>query len=318
MQEVAPVDKHIKGVKSYFVLQGKLVSRKLSDAGIHPLPGFLLAGLVFLALWVYLFSKVTYAPYVFVLVAVSIISNLSETRRNEFLKICFGDTKFKQLRVIENLIVALPFILFLCYKLLFLFALGLCAFAVLLALLSFKTGLSFTIPTPFYKKPFEFTVGFRNTLYLLMVAYALAGIAVWANNFNLGVFALLFVFAITLSYYSKPENEYFVWSHSLTVNRFLLGKLKTAFLYSTVLILPVLVILGLGFINQIHFALLFLLPGYAFLMGVVLAKYSAYPNEMSLPQGLLLAMCVWFPPALIAVIPYFFIRSGKRLQYLLK
>ncbi len=305
-------------MKDYFILQSKLLSRKLSDTGVNPLLGVLLAIALFIGLSVYLFSKVAYAPYVLSLIAIGVISNLSETRRNEFLKICFGDAKFKQLRVVENLIVALPFILFLCYKLLFLFALCLAIVAVLLALSSFSTSLNFTIPTPFYKKPFEFTVGFRNTFYLFAVAYALAIIAVWANNFNLGIFALLFVFAITLSYYAKPENEYFVWSHNLSVNQFLFDKLTTAFLYSTVLALPVVAILGVGFINQLHFALLFLLPGYAFLMCVVLAKYSAYPNEMSLPQGLLLAMCVWFPPALIAVIPYFFIRSGKRLQYLLK
>ena len=99
-------------MKDYFILQSKLLSRKLSDTGVNPLLGVLLATVVFVALSVYLFSKVTYAPYVFSLIAVGIISNFSEIRRNEFLEICFGDAKFKQLRVFENLIVALPFIPF--------------------------------------------------------------------------------------------------------------------------------------------------------------------------------------------------------------
>jgi hypothetical protein len=305
-------------LKQYFILQFKMINRKFSDSGVWPVMGYFISCIIFTGLSVYLFAKTEQAVYVYTLAAVMFAGRLSETRRNEFLKICFGDFRLKQIRMLENMLAVTPFLLFLCFKQLWLIALLVSVLSVLLALASFSTSLNFSIPTPFYNRPFEFTVGFRNTFYLFLVAYVLAGIAAGVGNFNLCIFALLLVFAVTLSYYANPENEYYVWSHSCSPTQFLIGKLKTALLYVTLLVLPVLFILGVAFVNQVPLALLFLVVGYAFLACIVLAKYSAYPSEMSLPQGLVLALCIWFPPALLIVIPYFFNRSTTRLQHLLK
>jgi hypothetical protein len=251
------------------------------------------------------------------LCAVALAGKLSESKRIDFLKICFGNFKLKRIRITENLIVTVPFVIFLLFKQQFLFAGILLILTILLALVHFRTTINFTVPTPFYLRPFEFTAGFRNTFYLVLAAYALTTIAVVVGNFNLGVFALLLVFAITLTYYMKPENAYYVWIFNVNSREFLLAKLKTAMLYAGFLVLPILVTLGIFFPQHIVILLAFLLLGLAYLVCMIVSKYAAYPDELSLSQGIMLALCIWLPPLLIIMIPFLFRKSQHRLRHLL-
>ncbi len=305
-------------VKKYFELQYKMTNRKFKDAGFNPLLAYLMLTTLFVGLSIYLFHKTDFAGYIYLLFALTLIGNLSETRRTAFLKICFSDKKLKKIRVSENLICSLPFLIFLLYKQLFLSALLLFVLATILALLNFRTTLNFTIWTPFSKRPFEFTTGFRNTFYIFFASYTLTAIAISVNNFNLGVFAMLLVFATTLSYYSKPENEYYVWTHNLKPNAFLLGKIKIALLFSSSIAFPIAITLAIFNPQNIGILSLFFLVGWAFLIGIIVSKYAAYPNAMNITQGILLALCVWFPPTLIVLIPYLFKKSENRLSSLLK
>lgn len=305
-------------MKEYFRLQYTMTNRRFKDAGFEPLLAYLILIVVFVALSIYLFSKTAFAEYIFVLSALSLIGKLSETRRTEFLKICFGDAKLKSIRVIENLIGALPFLIFLLYKQHLLSALLLFVLATILALLNFRTTFNFTIWTPFSKRPFEFTTGFRNTFYLFFVAYALTAIAISVNNFNLGVFAMLLVFATTLGYYTKPENEYYVWTYNVKPKEFLLGKIKTALLYSILLALPITVVMAIFYPQDIAKLSLFFVVGWAFLIATIVSKYSAYPDEMNITQGIFLALSIWFPPILIVLIPHHFKKSENQLSGLLK
>ena len=305
-------------MKEYLLLQCRMNNRKLRDAGLPPVLGYVLIVAAFVGLSYYLFSKSQYAQYIYPLLALTLLSPLAETRRCEFLKTTFGDAQYRQLRILENLILVLPFVLFLLYKQVFLLAGVLPVAAALLALNTYSSSLQYTIPTPFGRKPFEFAVGFRGTFFLYIIAYGLAGIAAAVGNFNLGIFALLMVFAITLSYYSTPEDEYYVWQHSYSPKAFLFMKYKTAVQYATLLSLPALAILGIAFYTDIHYILLFQILGYAYIACMIAAKYSAYPNEMNVPQAVLLAFAICFPPVLLIVFPYFLSRAMQRLQPILK
>ncbi|MBS1765681.1 MAG: ABC transporter permease [Bacteroidetes bacterium] len=305
-------------MKEYFELQYRMTNRQFKDTGFEPLFAYLILTVGFIGLSIYLFNKTEFAVYVYLLFALTLIGKLSETRRTEFLKICFGDTQLKKIRITENLICSIPFFAFLLYKQLFLFAGLLLVLTTILALVNFRTTLNFTIWTPFSKRPFEFTTGFRNTFYLFIVAYALTFIAVSVNNFNLGVFAMLLVFATTLSYYTKPENEYYVWTYNQSPRQFLLSKIKTAILFSFSLAFPIALALSIIFYQNIGLILLFILVGWAFLTAIIVTKYSAYPDEMTIPQGILLAICLWFPPILLVLIPYLFQKSENQLSSLLK
>lgn len=295
-----------------------MTNRRFNDTGFEPLLAYILLTVGFVGLSIYLFNKAEFAVYVYLLFALTLIGKLSETRRTEFLKICFDDTQLKKIRITENFICSTPFFLFLLYKQLFLFAGLLLTLTAILALVNFRTTLNFTIWTPFSKQPFEFTTGFRNTFYLLFTAYALTFIAVSINNFNLGVFAMLLMFATTLSYYTNPENEYYVWIYNHNPRQFLFSKIKTAILFSSLLALPIALILSIFFYHHIGLILLFFLVGWAFLTAIIVTKYSTYPDEMNIPQGILLAICLWFPPVLIVLVPYLFRKSENQLSSLLK
>ena len=297
-----------------------MTKRKLSD-GSHPIVGYLLALfilLIFVGLSMLLFYKTTFAPYLYVLISLYFTSKLSEIKRNDFLKIHFGNKQYRKVRILENLIVTLPFVIFLIYKQQFYPTIFIVAITVLIALLNFKTTYNFSIPTPFFKKPFEFTVGFRNTFFLFFIAYGLAIIAVMVDNFNLGIFSLLLIFLTVLVYYLNPENEYFVWSYSLTPARFLIEKIKTAFLFSFYLYSPVLIMLSIFYFENLNVLFFFALLGHLYLTTIILAKYSAYPNEMDLVQAIIMTICLAFPPMLIVAIPLFASKSVNKLKAFLK
>lgn len=304
-------------MKEYFLLQFKMTNRKLTDFGLNPIIGFILLLTGFIGLSIYLFSKTEFAQYVLILIALSFVSKLSETRRNDFLKYCFRDTEYRKLRLAENYIVALPFIVFLVYEQLFPSVILLTILTLLMALVNFNSTFNYTLPTPFYKRPFEFAVGFRSTFYLFLFAYFLTFMAVSANNFNLGVFALLLVCLVSFSFYSKPETEYYVWTFIDTPKRFLIRKIKTGLIYSTILMIPILIILEIFFLSETYTLLIFLLLSYVYLITIILAKYSAYPKEMNFPQGILIGISLLFPPILIGIIPFLYLQSIKRLNDIL-
>ena len=305
-------------MKEYFEIQYKMINRTFKDAGINPMIASSLITLLFVGMSVYLFYKTEYATYIYLILALTLISKLSDMKRTEFLKICFDDFLLKKIRIIENLALGLPFIAFLFYKNQFVFALILLISTIILAIVGFKTKLNFTIWTPFSKRPFEFTNGFRNTFYLFIIAYALTYIAISVKNFNLGIFAILLVFATTLHYYSKPENEYFVWIYNQKPNAFLIGKIKTALLYSTMLVLPIVIMLSIFFYPQIGIILIFIIVGWVFHIYIIVAKYASFPNEMNIVQGIFIALSIMLPPLLLISIPYFFKKSVNRLNNYLK
>jgi hypothetical protein len=294
-----------------------MTNRWFKDIGFEPLIAYILLIFVFFGFSIYLFNMTEFAEYVYIFFALTLISKLSETRRSEFLKICFGDTQLRKIRIIENIIYSIPFLAFLLYKQLFVSSVLLMTLTTILALVNYRTTLNFTIWTPFSKKPFEFTTGFRNTFYLFFVAYALTYMAISVDNFNLGVFAMLLVFACTLSYYTKPEHEYYVWIYNLNPKQFLFSKIKTALLFSSSLAFPIVLVLSISFYQNIDLLLLFVIASWVFLLAIIVTKYSFFPNEMNIPQYMILAICLWLPPVLIVLIPYLFRKSENQLKSLL-
>lgn len=266
----------------------------------------------------YLFIKTEFASYVIVAATFTLLIKASEINRSEFLLLVFGNKKYRLIRMTENILFTLPPTILLICHFAIIQALSILLASLILANLSFKTKFNFSIPTPFYRKPFEFVIGFRNTFFIFPLIYIMTYTAVSVDNLNLGVLSMLGVFLISLSYYSKPENEYFVWSYSLSPSRFLFDKLITATIYSGLLALPILVSLILFYPFDLGFILLFLLIGFSFLWTFILAKYAAYPNEMNITEGILIAISLPFPPLLILLIPYFCGKAIKSLKLILE
>jgi hypothetical protein len=305
-------------MKEYLQLQFKMLNRKMIDFGLPILIGYTFLPLIFILGSNYLFTKTAFANYLFGLLALTVVSKLSEPNRNNFLKSIFSKKKYRNLRVLENIIYCAPFTLFLIYKKQFIFSLLLNLAVIITALFNFGTTLNITIPTPFSKKPFEFTVGFRKTFYMFPIAYFLTYISISVGNFNLGVFSILFMALICFSYYSEIENEYFIWNFKQSSKEFLLDKTKTCLTYFTLLTVPSIISLSISFYNEIAILMILFILCYAYLLTIILAKYSAFPNNMHLPQGILILMSFAFPPILFVVIPLFYSQSIKKLNTILK
>ena len=304
-------------MKQYFILQYKMINRKMIDLGLNPFIAYLLLIGSFVGFSIYLFSKTEFDQYIYLLIALGFITKLSERGRNDFLKSIFDKNKYLVLRLLENITISLPFVFFLVFYQALLSLAILVVFTFAMALINFNATINYTIPTPFHKKPFEFTVGFRNTFYLFLIAYFLCFMSVSVGNFNLGIFAQLLVFILSFSFYSKLENEYYVWIHSKTATGFLFEKIKIAFIYTSLLSLPIIVSLGLFFSEEIISILIIQFIAYIYLITIIFAKYSSYPHEMSILQAIIIGISLLFPPLLIGIIPFFFFQSNKRLNNIL-
>lgn len=304
-------------MKEYFDLQLVMTNRKIKEAGINPVLGYLLGAFVLVLFSEFIFHRTEFAKYLVILACLSFQFKLTEKGRTDFLLSTFGDKSKNKIRVLENLMISFPFVLILVYKSLFLEAVILFFCSITIARFSFQSNLNFTIPTPFSKNPFEFSVGFRKTFLILPLTYVLTAISINVDNFNLGIFSMLLIFLITLSYYSKPEEEYYVWIHADTPKSFLKRKMIIATKNSILLSIPIVIGLLIFYPGDYGMVLLFLLIGILFLWTMVLTKYSAFPSEINLPEGIIIASAVSFPPLILLIIPYFYTKSIKNLRLIL-
>jgi hypothetical protein len=214
-------------------------------------------------------------------------------------------------------VVALPFIVVLCFKNAFLMAICLLCATNILAFIRIKKGSLFTLPTPFYRYPFEFAVGFRQYLLLVLGIYALALIGVFVGNTNLSLVCLGGISLLGFSFYINLEPDFYIWIFADSPERFLKKKFYTANFYTLVLGLPISV--GLFCYDTALGYLIFAVTGLGFIAisAVLSAKYASYPNQISVPTLFLLFLCFVFPPFALVFIPYFYIKAKKRLSRIL-
>jgi len=304
-------------MKDYLNLQYVMTNRKIKEAGLNPLLGYLLGSTAFILLSELIFHKTAFAKYLVILTCLSLQFKLSEKNRSEFLQSTYGDISKMKIRMLENFILCIPFIsILLCKSFLFEASiLFLCS--IILALFSFHSNFNLTIPTPFSKRPFEFSTGFRKTFLIFPIAYALTIIAIHVDNLNLGIFAFLLVFLTSSSYYYKPEHEYYIWIHAETPKTFLKNKVFNASKNATLIAFPILFTLLIFYPSEFELILTFFLIELLFLWTVILAKYSAYPREMNLPESMVIAFGSYFPPLLLIIIPFFYAKSISKLKNIL-
>jgi hypothetical protein len=305
-------------LRYFFILHRNIIARHIRDFGLNPLLGLLLIAVVFVGITFYLFAKTDYAPYIVAIAGLYVVAKLGKKDRNDFLKILFSLKHYRLTRLLENCALSLPFVAILCVKLEFLVAAILWILALLLSLRSEGKSVSFVVPTPFSRRPFEFAVGFRKTVvgYALVIFLLYQALAV--DNVFLGLIALLISFVIMMSYYSEPEGEYFVWIFAATPKQFLKRKLRLALVQSSLLTLPIAAFVIGFFTDKFLYVLLLQVLGYLYLMTLVCAKYAAFPQQMSIAQGVRVAMGVWFPPLLLVIIPHFYKQAITNLKSILQ
>lgn len=275
-------------------------------------------GVLFLGFSHYLFIKTVLAPWIYAFIGIIWINSFDTRNRTELLKTILSKMDFIQIRMMENIGAALPFGFFLGFKGEYLVISVLISTAIILSLINQNRTNTFYLPTPFFNWPFEFITGFRRSLFLLLIFGIILFQAIRVDNYNLGLFALILTMLLSLSFYTTPESEFFVWIFNTSGKRFLKRKIIAGSICISILTLPVLGLLGIFFIEQIWITLAVFTLGCIVLWTMILAKYSAFPNEMNLPQGIIFALCIWFPPMLFIAIPLFYRQSRTQLKRILE
>lgn len=305
-------------MKFYFLIQYKRFHRKLSEMGMHPFLGILLLLAAFILGSVFIFQKTVYANFIYGFVGITFLGSYGDKSKTDFLKQCYSKSRYFRLRVLENMFVIFPFVIVLMIYQEFNISLVILLISLILAFIPLHKKGSLTIPTPFSSYPFEFAMGFRKLFLLYPAVLFLIYKSIEVRNFNLGVFAIGVLILLQMSYYFNPENKYYVWIFSDSPQKFLWRKVKESLVYSSLSLLPILILLGIWFQEQYLILLGALLLNTLLVVCIILAKYSAFPHEMSLPQIVLFAMSIWFPPILMIAIIYFYKQSIKNLKPILQ
>jgi hypothetical protein len=302
-------------MKYYFLLQFKRLKREIKGFGVDPYAGIAIFILSFILISISFFKKFQAAAFIYGGLALGTVFLMSNKSRNEYLRSIFFHKKFVVLRIIENILCALPFSVFLVIKKEFMVASLLLISSILL---SFYGGggfrLNFSVPSPFSKRPYEFTTGFRSMYWLLALIYSVSGLSVYYHNPNLGILSFLSVFFLCMSFYSHLDPIFYVWIHAKSPENFLKGKIKTALRYSLYLTLPVLFLLIVSRPRTIYWLLITLAVGLCYVTLSVLSVYVNFPVKMRVSHFVLLYIGIFFPPALIGVLPYFYIQATQRLK----
>ncbi len=301
-------------MKHYFQLQLKRSNRYFKGLGIHPILAYSGSCILFVGISIILFNRFENTAYFYPLIAVYYIFHFASKEKNDFIHQIFNDKNFRKIRFIEHLIIVLPFALFLTIYNQYIIGISLIIIAIMATYFPFHYQSGYTLPSPFYKYPFEFPSGFRKTFWVYLLAYILTGIGISVGNFNLGIFAMLIIFLSQISYYYHPENEHFVWIHQCTPRTFLRKKISTAILYCSLSVSPIILLLIIMRPEFYYIIIITMIIGYIYLISIILAKYSNYPLRMNIPQELFITLGVFFPPLLFFIIPFFYKQSIKKLS----
>lgn len=305
-------------MKFYFALQCKRLLRSFQSWGMNPYLGILLAVGAFILISTQFYNRISYWQYGYPLLAILPAYSLGNGKRNQFLKTLFTKNAYLTLRAVENFLVAIPFAVFLLIKQQWLPTLPTLVICLLMSFYNNVGRSAFVIPSPFYKKPFEFTIGFRKNYLLITVLYILGYIALSFDNFNLGMLVLLVLTLVCMNFYATAEPEFYVWVHALTPKQFLMSKIKTALTYSVFTCLPVVIPYLVWYPFKAYIPVIILFVGMLYVITIIVSKYVDYPHQIKLLPTLKISLGMIFPPALFLLIPHFYRQSVKKLNAYLR
>lgn len=267
-------------VSTYISLRLKQFARFYSFNGMHPLMGIPLTALLFVALSAYIYYRLpaTYAAWVYCAVTIGAITELQNAKSNNFLKQLLSRPAFFKVKLPENLLILLPFVVMMCWQQ---------SWLQLLVVVFFTIPYSFynsklprpqlkAINTPYRGYAYEANFGFR-TVFFAYVLYALllvVGCAVQNVYLLLVPFFLLLFFIQTI--YTKMEAPMYIWVYRTTAGAFLRKKFNTLAINYGITFAPFL-LLGLVFYTaEWEILLLCFVSGLIATTGSMLIKYHFF------------------------------------------
>ncbi|MBN2829171.1 MAG: hypothetical protein JXR56_02495 [Candidatus Cloacimonetes bacterium] len=301
-------------LKLYLNLQRRRAFRQIirMDMGIEA--GLLILFGLFSCFSFVLFLHIANYQYFYLIIVLQFLFSLSSSKHVDFLRFTYNKSDFVKIRLVENMLVSLPFTCMLILSGNFLTAAILAGSAVFLVSVNQKIRTSYAIPTPFYKHPFEFIVGFRISFILIFLCYYLTFIALDYNNFYLGIFVIVALSVLSTIFYIKVEDTYFVWIYAYKAKGFLIRKVKTAITAFIILSLPPILVLLFMKPENILITITFVMGTIALVTAGVLSKYASFPEDISFRDSIILLLSMLFPVLLFFSVPHFYLRARKQLM----
>jgi hypothetical protein len=306
-------------LRFYFILQARCFLRSLKNYNESPYTLLIVLSLAFIFISQVFLNKVQYAASLYLLPETAIILSLGGKTRNQFLSSIFLNKKYAILRILENLLAAFPFMIFLLLNNHFWLVIISIALSILLSFFNkIGIGYNFIIPSPFSKRPYEFTTGFRKTYLILFIIYCTNIYSIIINNLILGLSSLLAIFIICMTFYSHLDPVFYVWIHAQSAKTFLTKKIKTAVIYSLLLCLPPALFLIAIYPASIGLITTTLIVGLSYMVLTILYVYVNFPVKTTQSQNLQYMTGVLLPPLLILILPNFYFQSVRRLKEYLR
>ncbi len=300
----------------YFQLQLKRSSRIVRDWGIHPIVLLTIITALLVELWQAMDSSV-YIPYLLAYLSIYLGMMTRSHKRDTFIKTLYPKVRYRIISWIESLIIPIPVIAVIIFKGHFLLGLSTFLFLSITSFTSSGKGISKVIPTPFGKRPFEFTVGFRKMWWVWVFACFLFVMSIRVGNEHLGLFSIAVPFFAIISFYSMPEERFYIWVHRQTPSSFLKRKLSICISYATLITTPLSIVHMMVFPHIWYLSLLLILAGILICITALLSKYAAYPSTLNILQGITLVMVMFVPPLALVIIPFLYQRAKNSLTYYL-
>jgi len=271
----------------------------------------------FILISIYCLQDLQYGAYIYASLSILIASRLSQKERQEFLRHIFSIKNFYKVRLIENVALALPFMVMLSIYHHYIIMICVAFVVFFMAFVQMKSWKGRPLPLPPFIRSFEFIEGIRKTIVGIVLLNILVLIGVNVENINLALFGIIAQFILFYTYYFNVESEIIVWQHKESPHIFLLRKLLYFIKYSTIIVALSSFIISIFFPEKIGVLLSIIGLAYVYAFFVISCKYSTFPHGWQLSQMIVLGISLWFPPLLILVIPYAYLKAHQRLKYYL-
>ncbi|MCH7396982.1 hypothetical protein MM236_03240 [Belliella sp. DSM 107340] len=300
----------------YFKIELFSISRKFREMRINPIFGFLFSTLVFIFASYSNFTHFYFPQYIYLASLIFTLQSRVNFEKSSFLEMIYGTSKNFKIRLIENGLICLPFFIGLVYQGYYLESFFVLIIPFIYAFFRFELFRIKKSSTPYFKYPFEFQIGFRKYILVLISLYLSVLVIDYSWLYEFSIISFLGMFALISTFYSSNiEDSSYLRIEVRSVQDFLFKKVLESLFLTLSLVLPMFLIITLKLGLNIEF-IVFLILGMLFIGLVVLAKYASYPQEIGIVQGTIVAISVIFFPISLITFPIFYYKAILNIKHL--
>jgi hypothetical protein len=296
------------------LLDWKLFNRKLVKTGFNLTIFWLIVPIFLFLISKHLIERGTNSAWILIFLFAAIFQVSNAKLHRDFLITNIGLQKIRAIRILRNLLLAIPLLMMLIISGKYQQSLALTIIAISAAFLKVPQTNARRIPTPYRKYPFEFITGFRRFFWIWLILPPSIWLGSAYNNYSIALFALSIVMLVQIQFYNVQEPLWYVWNESKTPSEFLFHKFKIGTICSTIANTIPAFFVGAILPESIWMVASMVMLALVMTIFTILSKYAWIPNQISTLQGILFASNLFFPPLLLFTIPYLYKKAENNLK----